>query len=160
MDAGVVERLRRWFGTHEPGQPALEQEELALAALLVEMMRADYASRPEERSAVLRVLERRFNIDHAAALRLLEQGERAADRAVSLFEHTRPLDVGLGEEDKFALIAALWEIALADGELDRHEDYLAHKLAELLHVRHADLMRIKDEVRSGRRTRGEQDRSA
>lgn len=160
VETGFVERLRQWLGTDESGRPELAQEELALAALLVEMMRADYASRPEERDAVLQVLERRFGIDRQSALRLLEQGERAADRAVSLFEHTRPLDVALGEGEKFAVIAALWEIALADGELDRHEDYLAHKLAELLHVRHADLMRIKDEVRSRRRARGEKDRSA
>jgi uncharacterized tellurite resistance protein B-like protein len=150
MEAGLVERMRQWFGTREPGEPELPKEELALAALLVEMMRADYASSPEERDAVLRVLERHFRIDRGIALRLLEQGERAADRAVSLFEHTRPLDVALGEDEKFAVVAALWEIALADGELDRHEDYLAHKLAELLHVRHSDLMRIKDEVRNRR----------
>lgn len=160
METGLTERLRQWFGTQEAGRAELSPQELALAALLVEMMRADYVDRPVERDAVLQVLERRLHVGREAALRLMEQGERAADRAVSLFEHTHPLDIALAEDEKFGVIAALWEIALADGELDRHEDYLAHKLAELLHVRHADLMRIKDEVRSARRARGEQDRSA
>lgn len=147
MEAGLVARLREWLGRSESGQSDLPAAELAVAALLVEMMRADYKSRPREREAVRRVLARRFGVDEDAAAALLREGEKAADRAVSLFEHTRPLDVELDEEEKFGVIEALWEIALADGELDRHEDYLAHQLAELLHVRHSDLMRIKDEVR-------------
>lgn len=151
METRLVARLRGWLGADAGQADALPEEELAVAALLVEMMRADYATRPREREAVKRVLSSRFRIDDAAASRLLREGERAADQAVSLFEHTHPLDVALGEEEKFAVVAALWEIALADGELDRHEDYLAHKLAELLHVRHSDLMRIKDEVRNRRR---------
>lgn len=147
MEEGLVARLRQWLTTPEHDASGRAAEELALAALLVQMMRADYASSAGERATICRVLARRFGLSDEQARRLLAEGERAADRAVSLFEHTRPLDVALSEDDKFAVIAALWETAFADGELDANEDYLAHKLAELLHVRHGDLMRIKDEVR-------------
>jgi len=148
MEEGLAGRLRQWFGA-ATGQPEDQTppEHLALAALLVEMMRADFEDQAAERAAVVRLLARRFRLEPEAAEALLERGERAADHAVSLFEHTRPLDVELNEREKFGVIAALWEVALADGELDANEDHLAHQLAELLHVRHSDLMRIKDEVR-------------
>lgn len=147
MEAGLAARLRQWFGVSAGSGDAPPDEHLALAALLVEMMRADFEDREIERTTVRRLLARRLNLEAAEAEALLQRAERAADRAVSLFEHTRPLDVALGEEEKFAVIEALWETAFADGELDANEDHLAHQLAELLHVRHSDLMRIKDEVR-------------
>lgn len=147
MEYGVTARLRQWFGVSSDEEQGLPPEHLALAALLVEMMRSDFQDRTVERETVKRLLARRFALDPEAAETLVRRGERAADKAVSLFEHTRLLDVSLDEQEKFDVIAALWETALADGELDANEDYLAHRLAELLHVRHSDLMRIKDEVR-------------
>jgi len=147
MEEGLSARLRQWFGAASETEQAPPDEHLALAALLVEMMRADFEDQSAERAAIKRLLARRFRLDTDAAEDLLRRGERAADKAVSLFEHTRPLDVALSEREKFGIIAALWETALADGELDANEDHLAHQLAELLHVRHSDLMRIKDEVR-------------
>ena len=147
MEAVLRARLRRWFTTPESSDTHLEGTELALAALLVEMMRADYRSDPGERETAQRMLTRRFGLEAETAARLLAEGERAADRAVSLFEHTRSLDVGLEEQEKFAVIEALWEIAFADGSLDGNEDYLAHKVGDLLHVRHSDLIRIKERVR-------------
>lgn len=147
MEQGLAARLRQWFGVSEERAAAPPDEHLALAALLVEMMRADFRDRAIERATVQRLLARRLELDPHDAAALLQRAERAADRAVSLFEHTRPLDVALSEEEKFSVIEALWETAFADGELDANEDYLAHQLADLLHVRHSDLMRIKDEVR-------------
>ncbi|MGH8224604.1 MAG: TerB family tellurite resistance protein [Gammaproteobacteria bacterium] len=146
MEAVLRARLRRWFATPDARDSELEGSELALAALLVEMMRADYASDPREHEAAQHMLARRFGLDDEAAVRLLADGARAADRAVSLYEHTHALDVGLDEPEKFAVIEALWETAFADGVLDGGEDYLVHKVGDLLHVRHVDIMRIKDEV--------------
>ncbi|MGH8274295.1 MAG: TerB family tellurite resistance protein [Gammaproteobacteria bacterium] len=147
MEAILTARLRRWFTATESSDAQLEGTELALAALLVEMMRADYRCEPGERETAQRMLARRFGLEAETAAHLLAQGEHAADRAVSLFEHTRALDVGLDEQEKFAVIEALWEIAFADGTLDGNEDYLAHKVGDLLHVRHSDLIRIKERVR-------------
>lgn len=147
MEEGLAARLRQWFGVSDVPEEAPPGEHLALAALLVEMMRADFRDQSIERATVQRLLERRLELDPDESEALLQRAERAADRAVSLFEHTRPLDVALSEQEKFAVVEALWETAFADGELDANEDHLAHQLADLLHVRHSDLMRIKDEVR-------------
>ena len=146
MEVVLRARLRQWFAPSDARSPELEGPELALAALLVEMMRADYESDPREYETAQRMLARRFGLDDDAAADLLADGERAADRAVSLYEHTRALDVGLEEKEKFAVIEVLWETAFADGVLDGSEDYLAHKVGDLLHVRPSDLMRIKNEV--------------
>ena len=40
-----------------------------------------------------------------------------------------------------------WQVALADNRLDKHEDHLVRRLAELLYVSHSDLIRIRNRVR-------------
>jgi hypothetical protein len=39
-------------------------------------------------------------------------------------------------------------VAYADQHLDRYEDHLVRKVADLIHVRHSDFIRTKLEVRS------------
>ena len=148
METGLVIRIREWLVGSGPIESAMPEAHLSLAALLVEMMRADFEDQGAEREAATRVLARSCGLDREEAEALLNRGEHAADRSVSLYEHTRTLDNVLSEEEKFEVIEALWEVAFADGELDGQEDFLAHRLADLLHVRHSDLMRIKDQVLS------------
>lgn len=146
METSWSIRLREWFSVSVSETDAVPDRQLALAALLVEMMRADYRDRGSERDTVIHMLARCCGLDRAGAEALLARGEQASNQSVSLFEHTRTLDITLSEREKFEVIAALWEVALADDVLDGKEDYLAHRLADLLHVRHSDLMRIKNQV--------------
>lgn len=146
METGLVIRIREWLVGNEAIEESVPGAHLSLAALLVEMMRADFEDQAVEREAVTRILARSCGLDRERAEALLSRGERAADRSVSLYEHTRTLDTELSEEEKFEVIEALWEVAFADGTLDGQEDYLAHRLADLLHVRHSDLMRLKERV--------------
>lgn len=146
MESSWSFRLREWFSVSVSETDAVSDQHLALAALLVEMMRADFRDNGSERETVVRMLARCCGLDHDGAAALLARGEQASNRSVSLFEHTRTLDVTLSEREKFEVIEALWEVAYADDVLDGKEDYLAHRLADLLHVRHSDLMRIKNRV--------------
>jgi uncharacterized tellurite resistance protein B-like protein len=40
-------------------------------------------------------------------------------------------------------LVALWQVALADGRLDRFEEYALRKLGDLLHLSHADFIQAK-----------------
>lgn len=146
MESNWSFRLREWFSESVSETDSVPDQHLALAALLVEMMHADYRDKGSERDTVVRMLARSCGVDREEAEALLARGEQASNQSVSLFEHTRTLDVTLSEQEKFAVIEALWEVAYADDVLDGKEDYLAHRLADLLHVRHSDLMRIKNQV--------------
>lgn len=146
MEASWSIRLREWFSVSVSETDAVPDQHLALAALLVEMMRADYRDQGSERDTVIGMLAKCCGLGNGEAEALLARGEQASNQSVSLFEHTRTLDVTLSEREKFAVIEALWEVAYADNVLDGKEDYLAHRLADLLHVRHSDLMRIKNQV--------------
>ena len=46
-------------------------------------------------------------------------------------------------EQKTELLEQLWRVAFADGKLDKYEEHLVRKLAELLHVPHTRFVATK-----------------
>ena len=48
--------------------------------------------------------------------------------------------------EKEVVVEMLWHIALADQNLDKYEDYMIGKIAELLYVYRGDVLRLKDRV--------------
>lgn len=132
-------------GDDTPEDPARALR-VATAALLVEMSRADYAEDTRERDEILRALQRHFSMDVEAAGKLLDRASDRADESVSLHEFTQLLHAELEVHEKHAIVEMLWRVALADAELDKHEDYLVRKIADLLYVSHTDLMRLKHRV--------------
>ena len=119
---------------------------LAVAALLVEMARADFQADAEELEQVRVALMERYGLTADEVATLMAAAEQEADHAVSLFRFTRFINERLAPADKLELVRMLWAIAYADGRLDKHEDALMHKLADLLYVPLSDLMRLKDGV--------------
>ena len=140
--------FRRLAGSETPTDAASREDtlRLATAVLLVEMMRADFSVQDSEALAIERLLARHFAIDAASSEALAEDARDEADRAVSLHDYTRLLHAELGEAEKARVIEMLWEVALVDESLDKYEDYLVRKIAELLYVPHLELIRLKHKV--------------
>lgn len=136
-----------------PAPPSQDELRLAVAALLVEMVRADFDESGLELERAKALLTERYGLDAPDAERLLDAARREADHTVSLFRFTRLINERLAPADKLALVRMLWEVAYADGRLDKHEDALMHKLADLMYVPLVDLMRLKETAREKARER-------
>jgi uncharacterized tellurite resistance protein B-like protein len=120
---------------------------VATALLLIEVAKADYAEDVAENEAMLASLKQFFALDDAAAALLLEEARGTADHAVELQQFTRRLHEQLSVAEKHRVVEMLWQVALADNGLDKHEDHLVRRIAELLYVSHSDLIRIRNRVR-------------
>jgi len=147
----VLKKLRELLGvvTDEQIDEAGSDEKalrVATAALLVEMARADFAEDSSEHDEIVATLQKHFSLDIAEARDLLSRAGDRADDAVSLHEFTRLLHQELEPVEKLAIVEMLWRVALADARLDKHEDYLVRKIADLLYVSHSDLVRLKHRV--------------
>ena len=123
-----------------------ERQQLALASLLVEMARADFDASEDEHERITELLASHFELSLDESEQLVKKAQEAADSAVSLFDFTRALHESLDADQKQTVIRLLWEVAHADDRLDKYEDYLVRKVAELLYVPHSDVIRIKHEV--------------
>jgi uncharacterized tellurite resistance protein B-like protein len=120
---------------------------VATALLLIEVAKADYADDFAEDEAMLVSLKQFFALDDASAALLIEEARGTADRAVELQQFTRRLHEQLSVAEKHRVVEMLWQVALADRRLDKHEDHLVRRIAELLYVSHSDLIRIRNRVR-------------
>lgn len=124
--------------------------QLATAALLIEMVRADFDMQVSERDHVVALLIKEFNLSPREAAQLAELGEDEVRESVSLYEFTQAIDTALSQPDKVRVIEMLWQVAYADGALDKYEEALMRKLADLLHLSHRQLMQAKHRVLEAR----------
>jgi uncharacterized tellurite resistance protein B-like protein len=133
----------------DAGDPNAREHALrvATALLLIEVAKADYADDVAENEAMLKSLKQFFALDDASAGLLLEEARSTADHAVELQQFTRRLHEQLSVAEKHRVVEMLWQVALADRGLDKHEDHLVRRIAELLYVSHSDLIRIRNRVR-------------
>lgn len=117
--------------------------ELACAALLCEVMRADYEQSEAERAAMQRMLMTRYRLDEQAVAELMRLAEEEVDDAVDHYQFVSLIKQHYGYEQRLEVVAMMWQVAWADGSLDPLEEHRIRRLADLLHVSHSDFIRSK-----------------
>jgi len=125
---------------------AVEQERarnLAVAALLVEVLRADYDVAGPERRQVLESIRGMLNLDAAQCDDLLAGAERQVDEAHDLHQFTSQLNRSLSPGEKLQLVEQLWRVAQADAVVHKYEEHLIRRVADLLHVSHREFIAAK-----------------
>lgn len=120
---------------------------VATALLLIEVSRADFAVDDGEAAVIVASLRQFFALEESEAAALLEEATTTADRAVELQQFTRRLHEQLSNAEKLRVVEMLWQVAMADAHLEKHEDHLVRRIGELLYVPHSDLIRIRNRVR-------------
>lgn len=131
----------------EPQDVRAHGLQVATALLLIEVARADYEEDLTEDAAVFALIKGFFDLSEPETKMLIDEANRQADHAVSLQTFTRRLHEQLTLPEKLRVVEMLWKVALADQRLDKHEDYVVRKVAELLYVPHRDLVRIRNQIR-------------
>jgi uncharacterized tellurite resistance protein B-like protein len=124
------------------------QLQLAVAVLLHEARRADYAeaSREETRRAQAALAEM-FKLDEASSANLLEEGHAKAQTLTSFYAPVSVVKREYSMEERIALIEHLWHVAFADGDLNPYEDHYVRKIAHLLHVPNTQSMVARNRAR-------------
>ena len=126
-----------------PDQHGLQ---LATAALLFEMLRADDDEHPDERHALEQALQKCFALSESETRQLSQLADREAAESVSLHQFTGLINRHFSPGEKIRVVEMLWQVAYADGSLDRYEEALVRKIAELIYVPHREFMQAKHRV--------------
>ncbi len=126
------------------GEHALQ---VATAALLLEMMRMDSRIAEAEREAIADAMRSEFRLDENEFAAIHELAEQAAHKAHDYYQFTSLINQNCDAAQKTRIVENLWRVAMADGHLDAHELHLMRKLADLLHVGHADYIAAKQRAR-------------
>lgn len=117
--------------------------ELATAALLCEVMRADYDQSDAERDALKQMLTTRYRLSNSEVTELMTLAEAEVDDAVDHYQFVSLIKQHYGYAQRCELVALMWQLAWADGNIDPLEEHRIRRLADLLHVSHSDFIRCK-----------------
>jgi uncharacterized tellurite resistance protein B-like protein len=118
----------------------------AACVLLLEVAHADNLLMEDELTAVSRAVMERFGLDQQAAMELVEESEVVREGSHDLWQFARTINESLSVEEKIGLLEDIWRVIYADGRLQSHEDYLVHKLMDLLRLNHQQFIAAKLKV--------------
>jgi uncharacterized tellurite resistance protein B-like protein len=152
----MLQSINRFFENYlKPSESAAEDSskqadrlQLASAALMIELCRADQHFDEEEILKISSILRSRFDLSQDTLDELYELALQEAEEATSLYQFTSLINEAYDYEAKTALIHNLWEVAYVDGNLERYEEHLIRRVAELLYVSHSDFIKTKLQVKN------------
>lgn len=102
----------------------------------------------DEMDVILSALQNHHGLTQEDAAALVESANREREESIDLWHFIHRINENYTVEEKLQVIELVWEIAYADGLLDKHEDYLVHKLADLLRLTHQQLIEAKLKAKS------------
>ena len=91
-----------------------DRRQLASAALLIEVAKADASFSDDERDAMLNLLGHTFALDPRSLAELEALAAQRSDEAVSLHEFTRQIVDNSTAEERCELIGLMWQVAFAN----------------------------------------------
>ncbi len=116
------------------------------AVLMLDVALADKVFNQSELDHLRAIAESHFGLGPEEASELIEEARNEAEELVSLHEFTQLLHQHLTEDEKATIIGMLWQIAYADGRLDKYENSLVLKISDLLYVSRGRVMRLKHDA--------------
>jgi uncharacterized tellurite resistance protein B-like protein len=113
------------------------------AALIIEVALADKVFDESEVNLLKEMLLKAYTLEAEAIEDLITNAEKAVEESTSLYEYTREVNDNFDYESKLNLVDQLWRIAFADGHLDKFEELVVRKIADLIHISHNDFIQSK-----------------
>ncbi len=118
-------------------------EQLAVAALLVEVMIIDGDIADTELNTIIKSLRELLDIKENDLRELIELSKKEVNTATSLYQFTRQINESYNIDKKIELMTTLWRVAYADGKLDKYEENIIRRIADLIHIRHSEYIKCK-----------------
>jgi uncharacterized tellurite resistance protein B-like protein len=148
----MLKKLKDFF--NEEFQPNKSQDpekalHRACAMLLMEVSRADFDFSQNEKDKVAKLLKSLFDLSDTSLAELLEYSEAKSEENTAVHPFTSLINEHYDYNKRVNLVALMWKVAYADGNLDKYEDSVIRKVADLLYIRHSDFIRTKLEGEQG-----------
>lgn len=128
------------------GIPLSHRVHVATCAILLEMAGIDGEFSESERQNIASIFKNRYNLSDDEISSLIEASEKELETSIDLWQFTKQINRNYSPDEKKGIIETIWQVAYADGRLDKHEDYLIHKLSGILNLSHKDLIEAKLKV--------------
>ncbi|MGB5856668.1 MAG: TerB family tellurite resistance protein [Oceanisphaera sp.] len=141
----MLEQLKQWLTADNAEQSSTPEKEIAITALLSEVMLADGDASNEQHEKLELLLGRLTKQSPADIQKLLADKRVQPDQIVSLYEFTSQLK-NLPITEREDILYSLWVIAFSNGLLDPQEEAVIRQVADLLYIRHSRFIWLKQQA--------------
>ncbi|MBB1398906.1 TerB family tellurite resistance protein [Pseudoalteromonas sp. SG44-8] len=141
----MFKQIKQLFSAFDEQPAQLQEHDLktAIAALLIEVMRADREQQDDELKTLSLTLKKYFNLSDEDVSELMQSAGKSLDDAIDYFQFSKQINDQCSAEQRIEIIELLWRLAFADGELDPQEEYVIRRVSNLLYVAHEDFIAAK-----------------
>lgn len=115
----------------------------AVAVLMLEVAQSDFFESEEETTALLASLSEHIQASKQTADELLAAARTDKSNSAGLYQFTRLACTEMSIEERCSLVEQLWQIAFADGVIDKYEEAAIRKMSDLLYVPHGEFIKAK-----------------
>ena len=137
--------FKKIFQNEESEDPTIDDKTSTKAciALLLETSMADEILDESELIALKNTLLSDFQINENEIDELINLAKENVEDSTSLYEFTRDINDNFDAAERVKLIESMWKIAYADGNIDKYEEHIIRKVANLIYVAHSDFIKAK-----------------
>jgi len=121
---------------------------VATCVLLLEAATADSNFSSEEQEKIIQILKSRFQMDDTSVKELIDKSTLEKKNSTDLWYFTNLINENLDNEEKYDLMELVWGVIYSDGTLDKFENYIAHKLLNMLNLDHSRFIELKMKVKN------------
>ena len=122
--------------------------ELTASLLADEIARSDGDVGESELNIILDELKKITSKVNKTEDDILKIIQNFSDNSVSFHEFIQDINKDYTKEDKLTLLTFLWSVAYADSVLEVNEERLIRRIADLIHIKDIDVLRIKDRIKN------------
>jgi len=119
---------------------------IATCALFLEMANIDGEFSGSEREKIISILKEQYQLSEEDTHALIEAADEELKNSIDYWKFTSLINENYSREEKITIVEMLWKIVYTDETLDKHEDYLVHKLSNLLRLSHKELIDAKVKI--------------
>ena len=122
--------------------------ELTASLLAYEIARGDGDVSDSELSIILNEIKKitpRVGKSEQEILKIIQD---FSSDSISFHEFIEDINKDYSKEDKLSLLSFLWSVAYADSILEVNEERLIRRIADLIHLKDIDVLKIKDRVKN------------
>ena len=114
----------------------------SICSLMIEVAYADNQLDESELKAIANSLSK-LDIQQEEIREIVDETLAKSKESISFYEHTRILNDQLDYDQKKDVLNSVWSIAFADGQMNKHEEHLIRRIADLLYLNHKDFINSK-----------------
>lgn len=107
---------------------------IATGVLLLEISGSDQDYAPEEVQAIFRTMKTQFKMEEDEVMDLLEIADAAREEKGKIDEFVKSINDNFTSEQKQLVLAMVWKVVIADGQVDKFEKRFAAQLRARLQL--------------------------